>query len=169
VYVSSVVPGGPAEKGGVQGGSETISTDDGAELQKGGDIVTAIDDQPVRRFEDLVGYLVTRAAPGQTVTLTVIRSGAEQKLSVELGERPAQPIASEQEGEPGQINARAAISIAEDAAKEAGMTGEVTEKVATPDQADGKDVWVVELSTDTQKATVTVDADSGEVINVDVQ
>src|SRR5215203_3705201 len=54
VYVSSVVPGGPAEKGGVQGGSETISTDYGAELQKGGDIVTAIDDQPVRRFEDLV-------------------------------------------------------------------------------------------------------------------
>jgi serine protease Do len=169
VYVSSVVPGGPAEKGGVQGGSETISTDDGAELQKGGDIVTAIDDQPVRRFEDLVSYLVTRATPGQTVTLTVIRGGAEQKLSVELGERPAQPIASEQEGKPGQINARAAISIAEDAAKEAGMTGEVTEKVATPDQADGKDVWVVELSTDTQKATVTVDADSGEVINVDVQ
>ena len=165
----SVVPGGPAEKGGVKGGSETITTADGAELQKGGDIVTAIDDQPVHRFEDLVSFLVTKAAPGQTVTLTVLRDGAEQKVSVELGQRPAQPVASEQQGKPGQINARAAISIAEDAAKEAGMTGEITEKVATPDQADGKDVWVVELSTATQKATVTVDADSGDVINVDVQ
>ena len=30
---------------------------DGAELQKGGDIVVAIDDKPVRRFEDLVDAL----------------------------------------------------------------------------------------------------------------
>jgi len=170
VYVSSVVPGGPAEKGGVKGGSETITTTEGAELQKGGDIVTAINDQPVHRFEDLVSYLVTKAAPGQTVTLTVLRGGAEQKLSVELGQRPAQPVASaEEQGKPGQINARAAISIAEDAAKEKGLTGEITEKVATPDQADGKDVWVVELSTANQKATVTVDADSGDVISVDVK
>ena len=169
VYVSSVVPGGPAEKGGVKGGSETITTADGAELQKGGDIVTTIDDQPVHRFEDLVSFLVTKAAPGQTITLTVLRDGAEQKVSVELGQRPAQPVATEQQGKPGQINARAAISIAEDAAKEAGLTGDITEKVATPDQTDGKDVWVVELSTATQKATVTVDADSGDVINVDVQ
>jgi 2-alkenal reductase len=169
VYVSSVVPGGPAEKGGVKGGNETVTVEGGAELQKGGDIVTAINDQPVRRFEDLVSYLVTRAAPGQTVTLTVVRDGAEQELGVELGERPAQPVVSQEEGNPGQINARAAIAIAEDAAKEAGLTGEITEKVATPDQADGKDVWVVELSTADQTATVTVDADSGEVINVDVQ
>jgi 2-alkenal reductase len=169
VYVSSVVPGGPAEKGGVKGGNETVTVEGGAELQKGGDIVTAINDQPVRRFEDLVSYLVTRAAPGQTVTLTVVRDGAEQELGVELGERPAQPVVSQEEGNPGQINARAAIAVAEDAAKEAGLTGEITEKVATPDQADGKDVWVVELSTADQTATVTVDADSGEVINVDVQ
>ena len=49
------------------------------------------------------------------------------------------------------------------------MTGDITEKVATPDQADGKDVWVVELSTANQQATVTVDADSGDVVSVDVK
>jgi S1-C subfamily serine protease len=169
VYVSSVVPGGPAEQGGVLGGSETITTELGGELQKGGDIVTAIDDQAVRRFEDLVSYLVTRAAPGQTVTLTVLRDGAEQQLTVELGARPSQPVVTEAEGQPGQINARAAIAIAEDAAKEAGLTGEVTEKMATPDNQDGVDVWVVELTTADQSATVTVNADSGEVVSVDVQ
>jgi serine protease Do len=169
VYVSSVVPGGPAEVGGVQGGDETVTTGDGAELQKGGDIVTAIDDQPVRRFEDLVSYLVTKAAPGQSVTLTVLRDGTEQQLSVQLSVRPAQPLVARGEGDSGQINARAAIAIAEDAAKEAGLTGDISEKVATPDTVDGTDVWVVELATADQKAIVTVDADSGEVVSVEVE
>jgi 2-alkenal reductase len=171
VYVASVVPGGPAEKAGVQGGKETVTVN-GAELQRGGDVVTAINDQSVRRFEDLVSFLVTKAAPGQTVTLTIVRDGAEQKVEVELGARPSQPVASADEnGAPkeGQINARAAIAIAEDAANEAGMAGEITEKVATPDQQDGTDVWVVELSTDSQQATVVVNADNGEVISVDVR
>jgi 2-alkenal reductase len=169
VYVSSVVPGGPAEQAGVQGGDETITTEDGAELQKGGDIVTAIDDQPVRRFEDLVSYLVTKAAPGQTVTLTLLRDGSEQQVSVELGARPSQPVVTAEQGAEGRINARAAIAIAEDAAKEAGLTGEITEKVATPDQVDGADVWVVELTTADKTATVTINADSGEVVDVVVE
>lgn len=168
VYVASVVPGGPADKAGIKGGDETVTVN-GSELQRGGDVVTAIGDQPVRRFEDLVSFLVTKAAPGQTVTLTVVRDGAEQKIQVELGARPSQPVATEQTGKEGQINARAAIAIAEDAAKEAGMKGEVTEKVATPDQQDGKDVWVVELSTADQQAAVVVNADDGSVISVDIK
>lgn len=38
----------------------------GADLQKGGDVITAINDQPVHRFEDLVSFLVTKANPGPT-------------------------------------------------------------------------------------------------------
>ncbi len=53
--------------------------------------------------------------------------------------------------------------------KDKGLTGDITEKVATPDQADGKDVWVVELSTANQTATVTVDAVTGDVVSVDVK
>ena len=170
-YVTSVIPGSPAEQGGVKGGSETVTTPDGAELQKGGDIITAIEDQPVHSMEDLLAYMVTKATPGQTVAVTVLRDGAEQKLNVTLGERPTQAPtagASEQQGIPGKINARAAITIAEGAAKDKGLTGDITEKVATPDQADGKDVWVVELSTANQTATVTVDAVTGDVVSVDV-
>ena len=106
----------------------------------------------------------------RTVALTVLRDGAEQKLNITLGERPTQPVATEQQpSKPGQINARAAIAIAEGAAKDKGLTGDITEKVATPDQADGKDVWVVELTTASQTATVTVDAENGDVISVDVK
>ncbi len=172
VYVASVVPGGPAEDAGVQGGDETVTVD-GAELQRGGDIVTAIDDQPVRRFEDLVSYLVTKAAPGQPVALTILRDGTEQTVEVTLGARPTQPqvAVGSDEGMPGEgdINARAAIAIAEDAAAEAGLTGDITEKVATPDEQDGISVWVVELSTDSQQATVVVNADNGDVVSVDVR
>ena len=78
----------------MKGGSETVTTPDGAELQKGGDIITAIEDQPVHSMEDLLAYMVTKATPGQTVTLTVLRDGAEQKVSVTLGERPTQPVAT---------------------------------------------------------------------------
>ena len=70
-------------------------------------------------------------------------------------------------GEDGKINARAAIAIAEQTV-ESELTGAITEKVATPDERDGKSVWVVELSTDSQTATVVVDAQSGEVIETTI-
>lgn len=170
VYVASVVPGGPAEEAGLQGGDETVTVN-GAELQKGGDVVIAIDDQPVRRFEDLVSFLVTKAAPGQVVTLTVVRDGSEQTFEVELGARPTQAVAAQEQGDgaEGEISARAAIAIAEDAAVEAGLTGEIAEKVATPDEQDGAAVWVVELSAGDQQATVVINADNGEVVSVDIR
>jgi len=169
VYVSDVVPGGPAEKGGIQGASEATKSDSGAEIQTGGDIVTAIGEQPVRRFEDLVSFLATKAVPGDKVTLTVMRDGSEQKFEVELGERPAQLVTIDAPGKPSQINARVAITVAEDAVKEKGLTGEITEKMATPDQRDGKSVWVVELSTADKQATVIVDAENGDVVEVTIK
>lgn len=168
VYVSAVVPGGPSEKGGVEGGDRTVTTANGLEVRQGGDIVTAIDDMPVVRFEDLVSYLVTRAEPGKTVTLTIQRGGEEVKVDVTLGERPTQSVVATERGENGSINARAAIAIAEDAVRN-DLTGEITEKVATPDARDGQDVWVVELSTATQTATVVVDSQSGDVLDVTIE
>ena len=170
VYVSGVVPGGPAEEGGVQGGDTTVTDDAGLEFQKGGDIVVAIDDQPVRRFEDLVSYLVTKAAPGQPVVLTVIRDGAEQTFDITLAERPSQPVVASSEAPAGDINARAAIAIAEAAVEASGdLTGEITEKMAMPEERDGKAVWVVELATAGDTATVIVDAESGDVIDITVE
>lgn len=168
VYVSGVVPGGPSETAGVKGGSTVQTLDDGSEIRTGGDIVTAIDDVAVVRFEDLVSYLVTKAEPGKAVTLTVERDGKPVAVEVTLGERPQQPVASFEVGADGKINARAAIAIAEQAVASE-FNGTVTEKVATPEDRDGKSVWVVELSTDTQSATVVVDAQSGEVIEMAIK
>ena len=168
VYVSAVVPGGPSAAAGLKGGSEVVTGASGLEVRRGGDIVKAIDDMPVVRFEDLVSYLVTKAEPGMSVTLTVERDGEQIQLDATLGERPQQPVAGIQVGEDGRINARAAIAIAEQAV-ERRLDDEITEKVATPEDRDSRSVWIVELSTATQLATVVVDAESGEVLDVTVE
>ena len=90
VYVAAVVPNGPAAKAGVQGDSRAIQLDSSAQLKAGGDIITAIDGVPVRRFEDLVSYLITKSEPGKSVTLTILRDGEALKLAVVLGERPSE-------------------------------------------------------------------------------
>jgi 2-alkenal reductase len=167
VYVAGVVPGGPSAAAGLQGGNRVVSGPDGTEIRVGGDIVTAIDDMPVVRFEDLVSYLVTKAAPGQTVALTVERNGEEIVLEVTLGERPTQSTASAPTQE-GRLNARAAIAIAEQEVRRQ-LDGEIIEKMATPDERDGQDVWVVELSTETQTATVIIDTESGDVLDVTIE
>ncbi len=124
----------------------------------------------MRRFEDLVSYLVTKASPGDVVTLLIIRDGQEQKLDVTLGERPTQVAVETSEGPDGTINARAAIAIAQAHVEdEKALSGDIVEKVATPEDRDGQQVWVVELSTDSETATVIVDAQSGEVLDLTVE
>ncbi len=169
-YVAEVVAGGPAEEAGIQGGQRTIQTDQGLEVQVGGDIVVGIEDRPVRRFEDLVGYLVTQASPGDVVTLDILRDGEEIQVEVTLGERPAQAAArAAAPGDEG-VNARQAIEIAEEAVQEGGLLeGEIQEKVASPDTFNDQDVWVVELSDGEQTATVVVDQATGEVLELSVR
>ncbi len=61
----------------------------GREVPVGGDVVLAIDGQPVDAHEELMRYLVTACEPGETVELTVLRDGVERTVEVELAERPA--------------------------------------------------------------------------------
>ncbi|MCX6049618.1 MAG: trypsin-like peptidase domain-containing protein [Chloroflexi bacterium] len=168
VYVGSVVAGGPSDKAGIHGGSQDVSTNGNGDLQAGGDIVIAIGDTPVHRFEDIVSYLVTKAEPGQKVALTVLRDGKEMKIDVTLGSRPSQTQAQQSDSTNGAVSARRAIQIAVDATKDT-LTGEITQRVATPDTKGGKDVWVVELTTDSQTATVVIDRTTGDVVQVTVK
>ena len=83
VYVSDVVSGGPADKAGLVGDGGSQST-----LEGGGDFIVAIDGHPVKVFADVLSYLVNHANVGQTVTLSILRSGARQDVPVILGVRP---------------------------------------------------------------------------------
>lgn len=88
VLVAEVPAGGPAAQAGLRGSTKE-QTIDGEVYQLGGDIITAVNDQPVHVFEDLLGYLFTKTHPGDTVTLTLLRDGQEMKVDVTLSERPA--------------------------------------------------------------------------------
>jgi serine protease Do len=86
VLVATVVAGGPAASAGLQ----AAEVDANGAPTTAGDIITAIDGKSVTRFEDLVSYLSNNTQPGQTVTLTVLRSGGQAQVKVKLGTQPAQ-------------------------------------------------------------------------------
>jgi S1-C subfamily serine protease len=90
VYVVSVFPGSPAEKGGLVGGGK----DDQNEPKAGGDIVTAIDSAPVTSVQDILSFLNGKQ-PGDKVTLTVLRAGQTTSVPIDLAEWPeTMPVAS---------------------------------------------------------------------------
>jgi S1-C subfamily serine protease len=88
VLVNTVAPGSGAAQAGVKA-STVDATLDGLPIKIGGDIITAVDDVPVKRFEDLLGYLFIKTVPGQTIKLTVYRNGEKVDLNVTLGSREA--------------------------------------------------------------------------------
>jgi serine protease Do len=87
--VIDVVPDGPADEAGLRGSDQTITVD-GEDRRVGGDVIVAIEGQPVDSFDDVVAYLVRSTEVGEKVTLTVLRDGREQSLEVTLRERPDQ-------------------------------------------------------------------------------
>ncbi len=87
-YVTAVVSGGPSDLAGLKADSAS-ETDQFAERYRGdGDLIVAIDGQPVKVFSELLSYLVNHTRPGQEVTLTVVRGGKQVEVKVTLGERP---------------------------------------------------------------------------------
>jgi len=85
--VIEITGGSPAEKAGLHGSDVQVDLN-GDQAQVGGDVIVAIDDQPVRKFDDLVAYLVGSTSVGDEVTLTILRDGKEQTVDVTLAARP---------------------------------------------------------------------------------
>jgi S1-C subfamily serine protease len=84
ILIERVEPGGPAAQAGLRGGDRVVLAGL-QQLRIGGDIVVAIDGQPVTSQIDL-NLLLNREGPGDTVTLTVVRNGKKIDIPVKLGE-----------------------------------------------------------------------------------
>lgn len=86
--VITVLSGGPADKAGLLASTQQ-TTLSGQPVPIGGDIITAINGQTVRGFDDVISYLFNNTSVGQSVTLTILRQGKVQDIKITLGERPA--------------------------------------------------------------------------------
>ncbi len=84
--LAEVVPGGPAEKAGLEGGDKKLRFQAG-EYRTGGDVILAVDGHDVVRPDDLA-RLVSSKKPGEKVEMTVLRGGEEEQVTVTLGKRP---------------------------------------------------------------------------------
>jgi 2-alkenal reductase len=87
VYIAAVESGGPSDQAGLRGssGTETIN---GRQIEVGGDVIIAIDGQPINTFEDMLVYLALNTEPGQEITITIVRDGQTMDVPVTLEERP---------------------------------------------------------------------------------
>jgi S1-C subfamily serine protease len=84
--VESVEEGTPAERAGLRGSEiDELS----GEVSQAGDIIVAIDGEPVGSADDVVSAVAAKR-PGDTVELEIYRGDDKRTVTVELGERPSQ-------------------------------------------------------------------------------
>jgi 2-alkenal reductase len=86
--VVEIISGSPADEAGLRGGTREIVFESGLDTIIGGDVIVAINGDPVASMDGLISYLSQRGAVGDMLTLTIIRSGEEQQVEVTLGPRP---------------------------------------------------------------------------------
>ncbi|HSF79753.1 MAG TPA: PDZ domain-containing protein, partial [Anaerolineales bacterium] len=87
-YIAAVIDGGPASKAQMSGANREVTVNS-RRVAVGGDVITEINGQAVRSFDDLLIYISLNTSPGQTVTLTILRDGEYSTVDVTLEERPA--------------------------------------------------------------------------------
>jgi 2-alkenal reductase len=78
-----------AQEAGIQAGTRRVTLGNEV-IVAGGDIIVAIDGQPVTTGGDLRGWIENMKHPGDVATVTVLRNGSRQDFQVTLTERPQQ-------------------------------------------------------------------------------
>jgi S1-C subfamily serine protease len=87
VLIAAVIDGGPAERAGLRGGDQQVTVR-GIPVRSGGDIITAIDGDPINSFDEMIAYLAAKKQVGQTVTVTIMRGSEALQVPLTLVERP---------------------------------------------------------------------------------
>jgi 2-alkenal reductase len=83
-YIANVVPGGPAAKAGLVGGTTPTQIQG---LNAGGDLIVAVNGIEIKDFSELMSYLVLNTSVGDEVVFTVIRGDETIDVPVILGRR----------------------------------------------------------------------------------
>jgi S1-C subfamily serine protease len=84
--LAEVVPGGPAEQAGLEGGDKKLRFQ-AADYRTGGDVILQVEGHDVVLPDDLARFVAAKK-PGEKVTLTVLHDGEKKQVEVTLGKRP---------------------------------------------------------------------------------
>jgi S1-C subfamily serine protease len=87
LLIQEVDAGSAAARAGLRGGRQEVQIGN-AQVLVGGDLIMSIDGQPVDR-EDAISRALARKRTGDTLELTIFRSGRTTNLRVKLGEEGA--------------------------------------------------------------------------------
>ena len=88
VLVTEVRPNSPAQRAGLRAAQGERQVD-GVAVPAGGDLIVALDGEPVANSDQLIGLLDLNHAVGDTITLSVLREGgAQEDLQLTLEARP---------------------------------------------------------------------------------
>jgi S1-C subfamily serine protease len=87
--VMDVVAGSPAEKAGILKGNEDTVID-GIPIKLGGDVIIAVDNNTVRKIDDLLAYVEMEKSVGDDLELTILRQGETMEVIATLAARPSQ-------------------------------------------------------------------------------
>ena len=85
--VIDVNSGSPADKAGIHGG-DRLDKINGREVELGGDVIIAIDKNPVRKIADILSHLEREKKVGDNILITVIREGEIHESNATLIARP---------------------------------------------------------------------------------
>jgi S1-C subfamily serine protease len=87
--VMEVVAESPAEKAGIKRGNEDAVID-GMQVKLGGDVIIAIDNNTIRKIDDILAYVEREKSVGDKLKLTILRDGQTMEVMATLGARPSQ-------------------------------------------------------------------------------
>jgi hypothetical protein len=87
--ITSIMKGSPADKSGLQAGTNT-TTINGRDVNVGGDIILKVDNREVSTWHDILAYPESQKRAGDKVLVTILRDNATKELDIILGETPSQ-------------------------------------------------------------------------------
>jgi serine protease Do len=83
VLVEQVEPGSLAEAAGLHGGDRTVTLN-GRQVEAGGDVIVAVNEQSIASIEELKAALA-QLISSQDLTLTILRNGAQMEITIQPG------------------------------------------------------------------------------------
>jgi S1-C subfamily serine protease len=84
VLVEQVKPGSLADAAGLRGGDRTFTLNE-RQVRVGGDVITAVNEQPIASIEELKAALA-RLLADQGLTVTILRDGAQMEITLHPGQ-----------------------------------------------------------------------------------